>query len=277
MRQALGCGLALAGLVLFVSGPGLALSFHFSSGSIKIYARPGQVVNREFTLTLAKGEEPTHFKAHVEDWWRSEDGKQSFYREPATLKRSCAGWVRLNPVEAAAQPEETLKVRVSVVIPEGAGPGGYWCALTVDEVPDPTREPPGIGVRFLASVSVGIFVYLPPLERAARITEVQILPEEARVRLRNEGNCPLAVEGRFEFLRPGESRPVAVARLARGTLLPEPITTGLFSVKLPDAAALPSGRYLVRAILDIGLDHYLGVQKETEIERVPPSPSKRNQ
>ena len=33
------------------------------------------------------------------------------------------------------------------------------------------------------------------------------------------------------------------------------------------ADAAEPGRYLVRAILDIGIDHYLGVQKEMEIGR----------
>lgn len=249
-----------------------ALKVQARMDSIKIDARPGQVVNRGFQLTLASEEERTQFKVHVEDWWRSEDGKQSFYRKSGTLTRSCAPWVKLNPVEAAVDPGGTLDVRITVAVPEDVKPGGYWCALTVDEVPNPLKiVPQGVGVRFLASISTGIFVTVSPVKRAARIKEVQVLAGEAVLKLHNEGNCPLGVEGRFEFIRPGDTKPLAVAAFPRGTLLPEPINTALFAAPLPDATALPSGRYLVRVIFDIGLDQYLGAQKEMEILREMPS------
>ena len=48
----------------------------------------------------------------------------------------------------------------TVTIPKDAKTGGYWCALIVDEVMDPLRvRPEGVGVRFLASLSIGVFVY----------------------------------------------------------------------------------------------------------------------
>ena len=47
------------------------------------------------------------------------------------------------------------------------------------------------------------------------------------------------------------------------------VSTAVLAARLPDAAALPSGRYLVRVVLDIGLDHYIGVQREMEIRREP--------
>jgi hypothetical protein len=253
-------------------GPAWAIGFRATMEPIKVDARPGQVVSRGFQLTLAKEEQRTQFKAHVEDWWRSEDGKQSFYRPPGTLARSCAPWVKLNPVEAAVEPGGTLDLRITVAVPADAKPGGYWCALTLDEVPDPLKVTPDeVGVRFLASISTGIFVSIGPVERIARIAEVQVLPDEATLKLRNDGNCPLSVEGRFEFIRPGETTPTVVLPFPHATLLPEPINTALFTAKLPDATKLPSGTYLVRAIFDIGLDHYLGGQKELRITRETPS------
>ena len=64
-----------------------------------------------------------------------------------------------------------------------------------------------------------------------------------------------------------ELQPTAVVTLARSVLLTEPFVTGAFSAKLPDAALLPSGRYIVRAIVDFGVDHYIGTQREMNIER----------
>lgn len=247
-----------------------ALTFSSNFESVKIEANPGQVISRHFRLVLTQDDNKTFFKARTEDWWRSEDGKQSFYREPGSPgapSRSCAKWVKLNPMEMGVEPGGTLDVRLSVSVPNDVKPGGYWCVLTVDEVPDPLASSTGIGVRFNASVSVGVFVYVQPLARVARIVRVDVLPDHASIKIRNEGNTPLGVEGRFEFIRPGQKEPTASVIITRDTVLPEPINTIVCTSKLPDATVLPSGRYLVRAILDIGLDHYIGVQKEMEVRR----------
>jgi hypothetical protein len=262
---------SLAACAALVAAEASALRFSATLDSIKVEAGPGQTINRSFRLTLAGDETRTHFRSRIEDFWQSEDGKQSFYRPPGTVERSCGRWVTLNPVEQAVDPGGTLDLRLSVAVPPSAGPGGYWCALTVDQVADPLAAGSGVAVQFLASISVGIFVYLPPVERAARILDVQVAGGEARVRLQNDGNAPLAAEGRLEFLRPGSSEIVAAVVLPRTTLFLEPTARRWVASALPAAAELPAGRYLVRAIVDIGLDHYIGVQREMEIHREPGS------
>lgn len=263
-------------LILATSSPAAAASFTATLTSIKITARPGEVQTREFRLTLNQDQAKTRFKAHMQDWWRSEDGNQSFYDEPGTLTQSCGRWVTVNPVEVDVLPGETMITRLTVKVSSEAKPGGYWCVLTVDELPDPLAVSEGIGIRFMSSVSVGVFVYVGDQHRAAEITGVDVQNESAVVKLRNDGNTPLGIEGRFEFVKPGATEPTAVVPLARGTLLTQPILTGMFSVKLPDAALLPSGRYLVRAIIDYGVDHYIGTQREMNIERNAPAVGKKD-
>jgi hypothetical protein len=257
-------------LVLAAQSSAHAVSFKATLSSIKMVARPGQVLTREFRLTLDADQPKTRFKSHMQDWWRSEDGSKSFYKEPGTLTRSCGRWVTLNPAEVDVLPGETMTTRLTVSVSSEAEPGGYWCVLTVDELPDPLAVSEGVGVRFLASVSIGVFVYVGELQRAAEITGVEVLDDTAIVKVRNDGNTPLAIEGRFEFIKPGSTEPTAVISLARNTLLTEPIVTGLFSAKLPDASSLPSGRYVVRAIIDYGVDHYIGAQREMDITRDTP-------
>jgi hypothetical protein len=243
------------------------LSFQATVDSIKINGRPDQVVTRQFRLTLDSKQRQTHFKARVEDWWRSEDGRQSFYGAPGTLQHSCAKWVSLNPVESAVHPGATLTIRITVAIPAELRGGGYWCALTVDEVPDPLATPTGVGVRFIASVSIGIFVYVEPVQRAAAILDVQVGSNEALVKVRNEGNAPLGIEGRLEFFAPGATTPTATAAVPRGTLLTEPSLEGILTSRLPPPVALPSGHYRVRAILDFGADHYIGAERDVDLVR----------
>jgi hypothetical protein len=263
-------------LVLAASSPVAAVSFTATLTSIKITARPGEVQTREFRLTLNRDQLKTRFTAHMQDWWKSEDGNLSFYDEPGTLTRSCGRWVTLNPVEVDVLPGETMITRLTVKVSSEAEPGGYWCVLTVDELPDPLAVSEGVGIRFMSSVSVGVFVYVGDQHRAAEITAVDVLNDSAVVKLRNDGNTPLGIEGRFEFIKPGATDPTAVVTLVRGTLLTQPILTGLFSVKLPDAALLPSGRYVVRAIIDYGVDHYIGTQREMNIERDAPAVGKKD-
>jgi hypothetical protein len=260
----------LAGsIVLAVQTPARAVTFTATLGSIKITARPGQVMTREFRLTLDADQHKTRFTSHMQDWWRSEDGATSYYKDPGTLVHSCGRWVTLNPVETEVPPGGTLITRLSVAVPPGTAAGGYWCVLTVDELADPLAIQEGVGVRFLASVSVGVFVNVGEIQRAVEITGVDVRDDEAIVKLRNDGNAPAAIEGRFEFLKPGATEPTAVVTLPRGTLLTEPFLTGLFSVKLPAPTLLPAGRYMVRAIIDYGVDHYIGTQRELDITRTP--------
>ena len=235
--------------------------------SLKITARAGQVMTHPYQLTLAADERPTRFKFRLEDWWRSEDGQQSFYAAPGTLKRSCSKWVTLNPVEALVEPGTTLSTRLTITVPNDVSAGGYWCVLTVDEIPDPLAVSAGVGAQFIASVSTGVFIYIDPVERAADFLDVQITGADALVKVQNQGNAPIGVEGRIEFHRPDGTSLVAVVPIPRTTVLPEPVTTGILRASLPAVSTLPSGRYVVRVIIDIGLDRYLGVERELDLSR----------
>jgi hypothetical protein len=262
------CGfVSMASTAAAQQSPGL--SFQATLESIKITAQPGQVVTRQFRLTLDANQPPTRFRARVEDWWRSEDGQQTFYRPAGTLQRSCAEWVSLNPVESTVAPGETLTLRLSVAIPLEVRPGGFWCALTVDEVPNPLAAPQeGVGVRFTASVSTGIFVYLDPVQRVASIQDVQVTGDQVQVRVRNDGNAPLGIEGKVEFLTPGAQTPTATVVLARTTVLTEPSPAGVVTTVIPSEDVLPAGVYRTRVILDFGADHYIGAEREVTIRRL---------
>ena len=264
----------LLALLLLLGAPAPAaaqapggLSFQATLESIRIEAQPGQVMTRQFRLTLDPNQRETRFRARIEDWWRSEDGSQSFFDEPGKLRHSCGRWVSLNPVESVIRAGETLVIRITVAIPVELASGGYWCVLTVDEVPDPLAVSTGPGVKFVASVSTGIFVNVGTVERAARILDLQVGDGQARVKVRNEGNAPVGIDGRLEFYALGDAAPTATVVVPRGTILTEPSLDGTLTAALPSASVLPSGRYRVRAILDYGASHFIGAEKELELTR----------
>jgi hypothetical protein len=273
LRAARGAVVLAGSVSLFLAGSAaFAVTFNASFSPIKIAAKPGQVLTTNYRLALDDADPRTHFKVEVQDWWRSEDGRQSFYAPAGSISRSCGHWVSANPMEATVSGGQALQIRLTVSIPQDVQPGGYWCALSVDEMPDPLAViPEGVGVRFLASVSTGVYVYIDPVERGADVLDIEVNGTQATARIQNTGNTPTAVEGRFEFLRAGESKPAAVVPLPRNMLLTEPVRTAAFSVALPSPVDLPSGRYTVRLILDIGLDHYIGFQRALDIVRDTPT------
>jgi hypothetical protein len=252
-----------------------AATFTSNFSPLRVHARPGQVVTTTLSLKLTAATGTTHFAAKAEDWFRSEDGSKTFYRAPGTLRRSCAPWVSLDPTETSAEPGDRLAVRATVTVPRDAKPGGYWCAVTINELADPSRRPGTTGVSFVASFSTGLYVFLAPLDERAQITDVRVDATRVTVRVRNTGNTPLRVTGRFEFLAAPDGAPVATVKLSRAVLLPEPVPVAAFSADLPPASALPAGTYLVRAVLDVGLPHFIGVQKSIEIRRDRPAAGKR--
>jgi hypothetical protein len=271
-RRAIVVAVALAGVSALRPDPAGAVTIQASFAPIRMTAQPGQILTTSYDLKLKEGEPGAHFKVEAQDWWRSEDGQQSFYVSAGSLSRSCGRWVSANPQEAAVAGGDSLHVRLTIQVPADVKPGGYWCALSVDEMPDPlATTPDGVAVRFLASVSTGIYVNINPVERGADILSVDILGDRAVTRISNTGNAPVVVEGRFEFVKPGETQPTAVVELPRNILLTEPIATGAFGVDLPDRSMLPPGRYLVRLVIDIGLEHLIAVQRELDIPRTAPA------
>jgi hypothetical protein len=96
---------------------------------------------------------------------------------------------------------------------------------------------------------------------------VQVGSEEAVVKVRNDGNGPVGIDGRLEFFASGSTAPLATVILPRATILTEPSLDGSLTARLPSSPELPAGRYRVRAVLDFGGAHYLGAEKEVDLVR----------
>lgn len=252
-----------------------ALSFHANLNSIKVDASPGEVLNSKFQMSLADGQSQTQFHLRTQDFYRSEDGRQSFYKPAGTLAHSCANWVAINPVEATVLPGADLNARLTINVPADVKPGGYWCVLTVDEVPDPHRvTPKGVGMELFASISVGVFVNVLPVQKSIKIQDVRAEANRIVIKVENTGDAPFSAEGHVDFLKSGDEVATTTVNLPRTSLFCEPVNTSLLAADLPDEKILPAGHYRVRVILDIGLDHYIGVQKEMEIDRAATPPHK---
>lgn len=252
--------------IFSVTSSAFCLNFRFAPLFIKAKAEPGEVINRTFTLSLKEEERETYFSSFIEDWWRSEDQRKTFYQPAGTLKSSCGTWCTVNPIEAAISGGETLSVRLTISVPPDVKPGGYWAALSVNELPSPLK-PQGVAISFLASVSVGILVEVPPIEREAKIVGMRADEDFVWVKVKNLGNTMLKVAGKINFLAPGEEKILFTSELVSGASLPgeaDPLVGGPINpleFQAPLPADLPSGTYLLQAILDTDLKYYIGAEK----------------
>lgn len=252
---------------LAAATPAAAIQFVSSLSSVQLEAQPGEVHFRDFRLRLTEESDGALFRIKLEDWWQSADGRESHYEPAGTLRRSCAKWVEADPLEATVTSGGELLVTLGIRVPDELPSGGYWCVLTVDEVADPRKAPEGVGVQFSASISTGIFVDVGAVRREARITAVDLDGVRAAVRVENTGDVPVGVEGRLDFFVPDGGELVGSVPFARVTALPEPVRDKVLTAELPSAEALPSGRYLVRAVIDYGAEHLIGVQRLVDLTR----------
>src|SRR5690606_30302224 len=122
-----------------------------------------------------------------------------------------------------------------------------------------------------ASFSTGVYVYIAPLERDAVLTDVRIDGDHVQVAVRGKGNTPMPVSGTVELRHPGQDAVVATIKLDKGVLLPEPVGATVVHGKLPDDATVPTGHYVARAIIDVGMPHYLGAEKALQVTRATPA------
>ena len=268
----------LAATALDASGEARAQSqFAGTFAPIRTWAKPGETLARELRLQLVKSVtgQPLRFKAYSQDFWMSADGRSTGYGDPGKVKASCSNWVTVDPVTQEVAPGGDLLVRVSITVPAGTQPGGYWCAVSIDEQMDPRRKAllGGSGMVLFASFSNAVYVFVAPLQLDAKIKKLDIDSQNASVTVQSLANSPLLIEGHLEFLREGVAEPVAKVDLARRVLLPEPHGSVMTEAPLPPIEVLPDGDYLVKVVLDVGLDHLLGAQSKRSIKHAPVVPA----
>ncbi len=80
------------------------------------------------------GTAPTRLKVSIEDWTLTRDGNPMFMKVENN-PYSCAGWIRINPVDFRLAPGETREVRYTITVPQGTEDGGYRAASHLRDRP----------------------------------------------------------------------------------------------------------------------------------------------
>jgi len=227
-----------------------------SVSEFDLRAKPGEEVGVSFSV-YNDDADPVDVEITIVDWDLDVDGATRFH-PPETIARSCAEWLNVAPTGFRLLPEAEAEVLVRVAVPEEVR-GTYWTGLLVRIVTSGAGVEPG-GLRPVRQFLVRILQSVAPVS-----------PDGAVRAVRAGGLAPLCVEVRFEntgdALLSDVTGLVVVEdrdgeRLGEIPISPFDVLPGTFVDRVVqwDAVPLPTGAYLVRAVLDFGADYLVAGQ-----------------
>lgn len=231
---------------------------------------PGSSQTRQiFLRNKAKTEQ--NFIFNLGDWLTDESGEVKYF-DPGSTARSCADWVTISPSLVTLQPNESVRVNVTMLVPENDH-STKWAVLFVQTAEEQTGaeaidKAVGMGIKVSARIAVTLFqspesntLYKGTLEGLSerinednkRVFETQAINLGDKIL-----NCKLYFTiSNLETADEFTSEPFDFS------LLPETAR----NIKYTHDADLLKGQYSVAAILDYGFNEELeGIQMDLEVK-----------
>lgn len=261
-------------LALFSAGPALA-GYTIVPMQFTLSGKPGETVTRTMKAENT-GEEPVSIKISTKDFIKGLYGEEKQV-EPGTVKRGCAGWIRISPQKLDLAPHETRTINFSMTIPVD-GKGTYWGNILVSQVSKPTlsrtikKGETSFQIFALQDMLIRVLVNVPGTEqKKGVIADISVKDQKTggmttiEVVFENQGNSLLKCAGRVQILdENGET--VRTIPLEYGhapfTVYPggRRVVYGHIKEKLP------SGDYILLTIIDYGGEDLVAGEMEFEVK-----------
>jgi P pilus assembly chaperone PapD len=231
---------------------------------LRFALRPGVTALQTF-LVSNPSDTATQVTISAQDWDRDEAGMNRFY-PLGTLPASCGKRIVASPTVFFLAPKSVQTIRVSVDS-VAAFTQGCYTILFVETPPAPNRPTQS---ALIYTIRYGVKVYAEPavLPEMGEVEDVQVrrdttardaLKREVAILYHNTGSRHSLVHGTVEIRRADNT-------LAAKVDVPEfPALPGArrrIGVGLP---ALPSGRYVVLALLDYGGREIVAGQADLQV------------
>jgi len=237
------------------------LMFNANAGSSQtkqIYVRNKATTEQSFIFNLA-------------DWLSDEDGEVKYFA-PGTTGRSCSEWITVSPALVTLQPNEAVRVNITMLVPED-NPSTKWAVLFVESATEKTGakaidKTVNMGLNISARIAVPIYqspdgntLYKGSLEGLDNIKNPEGKNEFITNAI-NLGDKILNCKVFFTFSNL-ETAEEYTSNPIEFSLLPESNKKVNYTLE----ESLPQGKYSVAAILDYGFNEELeGIQTEIEIK-----------
>lgn len=237
--------------------------------------KPGETV----TCTMKAentGEEAVSIKISTKDFIKGLYGEERQV-EPGTVKRGCAGWIRISPQKLDLAPHETRVINFSMTIPM-YGKGTYWGNILVSQVSKPTlsktikKGKTSFQIFALQDMLIRVLENVPGTEqKKGVITDISVKDQKTggmttiEVVFENQGNSLLKCNGQIQ-VRNENGETVRTISLEYGhapfTVYPDGkrIVYGHIKEKLPP------GDYILLAIIDYGGEDLVAGEMEFEVK-----------
>lgn len=258
--------------VIFLSSLGVlnAQELEVSPTTLMFNANPGSSQTKQvFVRNKAAVEQSYIF--NLADWLIDESGETKYF-SPGTTGRSCTEWITVSPALVTLQPNESARVNVTMLVPEG-NQSTKWAMLFVESAVEKTGAEAvdknvQMGLQLSARIAIPIYqspdantLYKGTLEglTETKDKEGNMAFETLAINLGDKIlNCKVFFT--FSNLETAEE---ITSNAIEFSLLPESNKKLSYSV----TEALKPGTYSVAAILDYGHNEQLeGIQLDIEVK-----------
>jgi P pilus assembly chaperone PapD len=214
-----------------------------------------------------EGAQPVQAVVRLEDWDRSSDGTNQWYRY-GTRTGSCDKMLSVFPLALSLEPGATQSIRVA--LDSAAAPNAECWAAAVVETVQPGMNG-GQRVNYVLRTAVKIYVEPSALVSDGEIADLRIAdgalpndsssnqPSHLELDFTNTGARHVVAQGTVEFRRRDNS---VAARVTIPTVYALPGAHHTVKFAMP---RLPKGIYVALATMDFGGDEIAAAQLEYEV------------
>lgn len=250
-RGALVLKIALTGLLVVGTNALAQMGVGVSPPRTEQNAQPGSEITQTISIDNPDPAHHIDVQAYFEDALLAPDGSV-IYITAGSHPLSLSEWASVSPIEFGLGPSSSQDVNYTIRVPSDAKPATYWSILFFEsEPPAAADEPQGFSIATVIRVGHIIYVTVghPTLEgNIANISfDAAGRPGAVRITFQNSGDGLMRLNGHVE-VRSTVGELLQVLSLDDVASFPG----ATHDLVLPLTEPLPSGEYVVLAVLDYG-------------------------
>jgi WxL interacting protein linking bacterial and host surfaces len=239
-------------------------------GTLMFKTDPGSSQTQQiFVRNKAKTEQS--FVFNIADWLTDENGEVKYF-QAGTTNRSCANWITVSPAVITLQPNESVRVNITMLVPDN-DPSTKWAVLFVQSAVEKTGAKAidkDVQMGLQVAVRIAVPIYQSPVSNTLFKGALEGLEQVIdsignrtfKSQVMNLGDKILNCKVYFTISNI-ETAEEFTSNPTEFSLLPESAKFVEFTTEKP----LTKGRYSIAAILDYGYNEELdGIQLDIDVE-----------
>jgi len=264
------CVMLVMVVLTMVTTTAISQELEVSPGTLMFKTNPGSSQTQQiYVRNKAKTEQAFIF--NLADWLTDDKGDIKYFK-PGTTGRSCADWITVSPSLITLQPNESVRVNVTMLVPNN-DPSTKWAVLFVESAVEKTGAKAidkDVQMGLQVAVRIAVPIYQSPTSNTLYKGALEGLEETIdstgqrtyKSQVINLGDKILNCKVYFTISNL-DTADETTSNPIEFSLLPESSKYVEFTTEKP----LEKGRYSIAAILDYGYNDELeGIQLDVEVK-----------